>query len=87
MVIRHSLKKIVKRFNKYGNLFDRVNDYLTHQDQKLCGIENYLAIFRKLKLLLERMYEGKGSMRLVTAVFQKLHSARSEIDFETLDGI
>ena len=93
MVIRHSLKKIVHRCNKYGKLFDRIDDYLTQKDRELSGIEKYLAIFQKLKPALEKMLvdparrQDEDYMRFVLAVFQQLHLARSEINFQALNGI
>ncbi len=45
MVIRHCRKKIVQRCNKYGTLFDHIDNYLTRKDQELSGIWKYLAYF------------------------------------------
>ena len=93
MVIRHCLKKIVRRCNKYGNLFDRIDDYLSQKDQELSGIEKYLTLFQKLKPVLEKMLvdparrEDEDYMRFVLALFQELRSARSEINFQALNGM
>ncbi|MCJ1346245.1 hypothetical protein MMC31_004460 [Peltigera leucophlebia] len=93
MVIRYSLKKIVTRFNKYGKLFDSIDNYLTQKDQELSGIKKYLAVFQKLKPSLEKMSvdptrtRDDGYMRYVLAAFNKLNSARSEIHFRVLNGI
>ena len=84
---------MVQRCNKYGKLFDRIDDYLTQKDQELCGIGKYLIFFRKLKPALQKILvdpargENDHYMRLVLTIFQHLRSARREINFQALNGI
>ena len=93
MVIRHCLTKIVKRCNKYGKLFDRIGDYLTQKDQKLSGIETYLLTFQELNYALKEMLvnlartQDEELMDFVFDGFQSLYSARSEINYQALNGI
>ena len=93
MVIRHCLKKIFKRCNKYGKLFDRIGDYLTQKDRELSGIEKYIIVFQKLKRALEKMLadpackQDEEYMDFALAGFQQLHLARSEINYQALNGI
>ena len=93
MVIRHCLKKIVQRCNKYGTLFDHIDNYLTRKDQELSGIGKFLAYFGHLKPALQKLLvhpacgEDEEYVRFVLALFQELHFARNKINFQVLNGI
>lgn len=93
MVIQHCIKKIAQRFNKYGKLFDHVDDYLTPIFRERCGIEEYLVFFQQLKPVIVKMMavpalrKDEKWMGYVLFVFQNLHLARREINFEALNGM
>ena len=72
---------------------DRVDDYLTPEFRERCGIESYLVFFQLLRTAIDDIWAVPARRKdeewtdYVLALFEKLHFARTSINFAAVNGI